>query len=262
LNRHELRGIFFVEALLATSVGLSWLQDAARRIREVRQEVQLHVHTEWAVGERYARASGQPSRLLSDYSVDDQVALICQGLENLRAAGVDDVIAMRAGNMSGNRDTLRAVHAMKLALDMSLDPSQSERTRALLGDLDKGEPDGGLSQTIPLNCVEDFPGHYRPTQLTALSFSELREALMTAYIEGWPQFVILLHSFELVHRSWSNRAMRPHTINIRRWNQMCRLIADNPECFVTVGCRNVLSQTNSSSPGRIPRTSMLHTVIQ
>jgi len=166
---------------------------------------------------------------------------------------------MRAGNMSGNRDTLRAVHATELALDMSLDPSHSESTRALLRELDKGEPDAGLSQTIPLNCVEDFPGHYRPAQLTALSFSELREALMTAYIEGWPQFVILLHSFELVHRSGSNRAMRPHTINIRRWNQMCRLIADNPECFVTVGCRNVLSQTNSASPGRIPRTSMLHT---
>jgi hypothetical protein len=259
LNRHQLRGIFFAEALLATSVGLSCLQDTARRIREARQEIQLHVHTEWAVGQRYARGSGRPSQLLSDYSADDQAALIGQGLENLRAVGVEDVIAMRAGNMSGNRDTLNAVHAMGLALDMSLDPSQSKRIRALLRDLNKGERDEGLSWTIPLSCVEDFPGHFRPTQLTALSFSELREALMTAYIEGWPQFVILLHSFELVHRSRSSWAICPHTINIRRWNQMCKFIAENPECFVTVGCRNVLSQTNSAHPGRIARTSMLHT---
>jgi len=222
--------------------------------------VQLHVHTEWAREAGLAARFHGRGQFLSDFTLDEQTALIRQGLANLVAAGATDLSALRAGNMGGNLDTLVAAKSAGLAIDMSFDPTRGVHVRALLEHLREDLPDENACPTIPLSCVEDFPGHYRPAQLTALSFRELREALLTAYREHWPQFVILLHSFELVRGPDSKAVVRPHTVNLMRWNQLCAFLAGNRDRFVTTGCRELVASPSAANFVRAPRTSALHTV--
>src|SRR5438093_10623627 len=47
LNRHDLKGTFFVESLSADVVGKDMLKVLVALIQESRQEVQLQIHTEW-----------------------------------------------------------------------------------------------------------------------------------------------------------------------------------------------------------------------
>ena len=105
---------------------------------------------------------------------------------------------------------------------MSFDPSRGPETRVLLHTLCDESRRESACPTIPLSFVQDYPGHYRPAQLTALSFRELRTAMFTAMREGWPCFVILLHSFELVRPTGQRQGpLRPNRINVDRWDQLC-----------------------------------------
>ena len=119
----------------------------------------------------------KPRQNLGDYSLDEQTAIVRHGLAVLRDAGAPDVIAMRAGNMGGNIDTPSAAQAAGLSLDLSFDPSRGPETRDLLRGLRDQSRNGKGCPTIPLSFVRDYPGHYRPAQLTALSFRELRGAM-------------------------------------------------------------------------------------
>jgi hypothetical protein len=97
----------------------------------------------------------------------------------------------------------------------------------------------GACPTVPLSLVEDYRGHYRQAQITALSFGELRHALYQANLEQWPCFVILMHSFELVHFSDRTGSLRPHSINIARWNKLCAFLEQHRDTFQTVGCMDL-----------------------
>ena len=161
------------------------------------------------------------------------------GVANLRAAGASDVTTLRAGNLRGSADTPAAVHRAGLALDMSFDPAHGPLTRAMLDTMARDAANGGASPTVPLSCVEDFPGHLRHVQITALSFAEMRHALLQAVRESWPCFVILSHSFELLHYSRDHRSVTPHAINIRRWNRLLEFLAQHRDVMQTVGCREL-----------------------
>ncbi len=47
LNRHGLKGGFFVEPLFAARFGIEHLEVIVRLIREAGHEIQLHLHPEW-----------------------------------------------------------------------------------------------------------------------------------------------------------------------------------------------------------------------
>jgi len=236
LARHHLHGVFFVESLSSSAVGDEWLRRTVRAITDSKQEVQLHLHTEWL---SEISVPGLPLKVcqnLGEYSLEEQTAIVRHGLANLRAAGAHDVSALRAGNMGGSGDTPAAARAAGLSLDMSFDPTRGSGIRALLESM-RGRPaSADACPTVPLSFVEDYPGHYRPAQLTALSFREMRRALFNAAREEWPCFVILLHSFELVRSTVPMGPLRRHWINIARWNNLCSFLAQHRDQFTTIGC--------------------------
>jgi hypothetical protein len=47
-NDHGLKGVFFVEPLFATRFGTAPLAEIVGQIQDAGQEVQMHLHTEWA----------------------------------------------------------------------------------------------------------------------------------------------------------------------------------------------------------------------
>ena len=162
--------------------------------------------------------------------------------------------------MGADAHTPVAARAAGLRLDMSFDPTQGPAIRSLLQSLREEGPDEGACPTVPLSFVQDYPGHYRPANLTALSFGELRRAMVGAAREKWPYFVILLHSFELVTRAGHRRGpMRPHLINIARWRSLCSFLARHRELFATVGCDDLESLGKSAHLPPVIRTLPLDT---
>ena len=260
LRRHNLHGVFFVESLSASALGEPWLRHSVSQIQDAGQEVQLHLHTEWLSDVAMQELPLKPLQNLGEYSLEEQTAIVRHGLASLRAAGAPDVIAMRAGNMGGNVDTPSAARAAGLALDLSFDPSLGPETRALLRALREKSSGDRACPTIPLSFVRDYPGHYRPAQLTALSFRELRGALYEAMRDEWPCFVILLHSFELVHRTGQRFGpLRPNPINVERWNRLCEFLAQHRDTFPTVGCHSLLPGAEFSYLPQGARTLPLDT---
>jgi hypothetical protein len=142
---------------------------------------------------------------------------------------------------------------------MSFDLSHGPPVRAVVSEVNSLPADAGACPTVPLSCVEDFPGHYRPAQITALSFAELREAVLFAERVESPYFMLLLHSFELVTRDKGQRA-RQHRINIDRFNKVCVFLARHRDRFATVGCAALRPGSLALCSARIPRTSSLRMI--
>jgi len=256
LEQNELKAVFFVESLSASALGSSHLEKTVQMIQAQGQEVQLHVHTEWL---SELEAPGLPRahrQNLGDFSRAEQTSIVRHARENLLAAGASEVVALRAGNMGGNRDTPFAACAAGLTIDMSFDLAQSSGARSTVKEVNGLGAESGACPVVPLSCVEDYPGHYRPAQLTALSFAELREALLIAERDGSPYFVLLLHSFELVTRD-PGVPMRPHRINIARFKNLCEFLAAHRDRFSTVGCADVSARATAVKTSCIPRTSAL-----
>lgn len=260
LNDHGLHGVFFVEALSASALGGDLLRRCVRSIVGAGHEVQLHVHTEWL---SEAAVPGVPQRHrqnLSEFTRDEQAAIVAQGLANLRAAGVPDVLALRAGNLGGNADTPHAARLAGLSLDMSLDPAQGAPIRKLLQTIESQGSATDACPSVPLSCVEDYRGHFRHAQLAALSFAELSNALLNAVEQKWPCFVILSHSFELLRGGRMHGTARADAINVARWNQLCAFLARHRDVMQTVGCAELLADPACARMPAPIRTQPLHTM--
>src|SRR5262249_14847079 len=128
LERHQLKGVFFVEALSACKVGPEPLRKLVRDIQDRGHEVQLHLHTEWLDWITEPILPGRRGQNLKDFSEEEQVVLLRRGLENLRASGASYICAFRAGNYGANVDTLRGLHALGIPFDTSYNFTYLDKT--------------------------------------------------------------------------------------------------------------------------------------
>lgn len=262
LDRHGLHGVFFIESMSASALGGTLLERCVRSVADAGHDVQLHVHTEWLAEAPLPGLQHAYRQNLGDFSLDDQTEIIRAGAANLRAAGAPDVMALRAGNLGGNGDTPTAARRAGLSLDMSFDPAHGPVTRAMLESLRTSDVPEQACPTVALSCVEDFPGHLRHAQITALSFAEMRHALLGAVRDKWPCFVILSHSFELLHYSRGNQTVRPHAINIARWNHLLEFLAQHRDVMRTVGCRELAEDPETSRLPLPNRTRRFDTALR
>src|SRR5207248_4475141 len=90
---------------------------------------------------------------------------------------------------------------------------------------------------FPVSIFRDWPGHWRPAQLCACSSGEMEHALDTAERRGWPAFVIVWHSFELIKRLKA----RPDPIMLRRFRRLCGFLQKHRDRFET----RVFSETTA-----------------
>lgn len=246
LRHHGLRASYFTEGLCVQQTGLAPLRHIVALVQDAGQQVELHLHPEWAL----ARPDGRPCQYLCQLSVERQSALIGQALDNLRAAGAAPLHAFRAGSFGGDRSTLRALARHGLRYDSSYSPAYP------LGDW--GQPITGPVQLdgvweFPVSSFRDFPGHTRHAQLCACSGGELTHALESAWRGGWYAFVIVLHSFEMVHKRGAGRLPVPQRHVIRRYEQLCAFLARHPERFRTT----VFPELAAHAPPTPPRPALL-----
>lgn len=235
LNAHGLKGVFFVESLAASVVGLEPLREIVSLIQDRGQDVQLHLHTEWLRWMTESILPGRNGLNIKDFTLDEQTTLLARGLENLRAAGATGVDAYRAGNYGANLDTLRALARNGVVYDSSYNFCDPESHCGIKTDglmLQPARLDGVVE--FPISFFRDRPGHHRHFQLCACSTGELENVLMQAWKRRWHSVVLVSHSFELIDRRLGTGGPpKADLVLVDRFRRFCRFLDQNRDKFRT-----------------------------
>jgi hypothetical protein len=232
LNRVGLKGVFFVESLCGSVIDKSLLRDWVAVLQEQDQEVQLHVHAEWA---QYLGIDPQPGLTgfnLAHYGRDEQTRLIGMALENLVAAGAREVCAFRAGNYGANEDTLSALSELGIAYDASYNQLYIDSECALTPVSRYNTPfrRNGCG-VVPVTNFVDGIGRGRHAQLCACSAGEMQTAIGNALNANLSSFVVVSHSFELLKPGKAKSSR----INLVRWKSLLRFLSETKDSMRVVG---------------------------
>jgi len=247
LVEHGLKGVFFVEPLFSTRFGPEPLAEIVSLLNATKQEIQLHLHTEWvdeALTPLLPNVKGKRQHLRY-FNLDEQTLLVKKGMTLLQAAGASPVNAFRAGSFGFNRDTLRALAANGIAFDSSYNVTHFGLDSGVLP---------GVPVFVPIECegVHEYPmtvfkdglGKLRHAQIAACSFSEFEGLLWHAMEAGRQSFVLLSHNFELLNQAKD----RPDRVAVRRFEKLCKFLDRNRDCFSVRGFHGLAPQVSTEQP--------------
>lgn len=232
LNRHHLKGIFFVEPLFAARFGIRYLQTIIDLIRDSGHDVQLHLHPEWVdeISPPPLPDIAAKRPRLSQYSLVEQTELLRLGIELMDRAGAPRPVAFRAGSFAANADTFAALRANRIQIDFSIDstvPISVPDLRAGRDLLQAQVIDGVLSH--PMAVFHDGFGRNRHAQICACSSDEMIQAIEGAAEAGWPEFVVLSHNFEMLKAGTS----APNRTIVDRFERVCAHLGRHRDRLVT-----------------------------
>lgn len=243
LGAHGLEASFFVEPLFSLRFGIAPLQELTGLILAARQEVQLHLHTEW-VDEALepvlpnqivmrGEDRSQKRQFLYMFDTADQAILLTEGRRRLEVCGATDINAFRAGSFGLGANTFAALKKAGFAIDSSLNSSMHFEVNKYLQMAQPGMVEGVLE--YPMSNFTDGHGRMRMAQIGATSFAELRAVLWGAAEAGWDSIVLLFHNFELMNQAKN----QPDPVVARRFEQLCAFLAANRDSFWVGGFKNV-----------------------
>ncbi|MGB5832304.1 MAG: polysaccharide deacetylase [Thiohalocapsa sp.] len=254
LEYHGLKGVFFTEPLFSARFGCAYLQETVGLIQGAGQEVQLHLHTEWASETSPPLLPGLTNRRQHLCYLDgaDQTALIRIGRDLLGAAGATPINAFRAGSFGINPGTWKALHDLRIPFDSSYNGMWMPdfATRKSYGSMHQPRRIEGVWE-YPLSLFIGASGRTRHAQLGACSYRELAWLLWQAAEQSWESVVILSHNFELLNQSKT----RPDPIVDQRFQRLCTLLQRNDDVFDTVGFHD-LKPRSKIDVGPPPRSTL------
>jgi len=225
LEAHGLRGVFFVDPMPALVHGEALVADIVGGIVARGHEVQLHIHTEWLEWTRVSPVGGRTGHDLSDFSLDDQIILLELARDMLVRAGAPRPIAFRAGNYGADDNSLKALAAIGMMWDASVNPAYLGSGCRITFPADRATAAAlhGVTE-LPVAGFYDWPGHFRPAQICAVSSAEMRAALRHAAGMKDFAFAVVTHSFEMLSRD----RLRPNRAVMARFDSLCSSIAATP----------------------------------
>ena len=226
LDRHGLTGVFFLDPMPALVHGPDFLNPIVQAIIARGHEVQMHIHTEWLAWATESPVAGRQGRNIGDFTLTDQIILLGLAKALLEQAGAPPVTAFRAGNFGANDDTLRALAAIGLTWDSSVNPAYLGRECHISAD--PGAIGASRMQGVvelPVSGIIDRPGGFRPAQVCAMSAGEMRAGLRHAAREGHDAFMVVTHSFEMLSRD----RQRPNGAVKARFEALCAHVASLPQ---------------------------------
>lgn len=215
LARHDLKACFFIDPMPALLFGPDPVRHMVDSVLGAGQEVQLHLHPQWA-----SVIDGRPTGPfeLCDHDDQRQFDLIGAGIELLIAAGAPRPIAFRAGSYAANDATLRAAAAHGLLFDCSHNGAHAPWPSAI------GLPPAQIAPIrreglieVPVTVI-GARGGLRHLQLCSVSSEEMRAALVHAASRRHPVVTIVSHSFELASRN----GLRANRVHMERFETLCR----------------------------------------
>lgn len=247
LAAHGLKACFFVDPMPALLFGIEPVERMVAPILAAGQEVQLHVHPFW---ERLAEGDEGTLRFeLCDYDLTQQRRLIATARDLLVSAGAPTPTAFRAGSYAANGNTLAALAQLGIRYDSSHNGSHHPRPSAIPLRRRQIAPIAinGVVE-IPVSQIEERPGRLRHLQICAVSFDELRSALLHARRHHHPATTIVSHSFELATRD----GLRVNQMLRRRFERLCRFLADHRATLPTAsfGALDDIDLDAGSQPSR------------
>jgi hypothetical protein len=236
-REYGLKATFFVESLFADAVGLTLLKEIVQRIHEAGQEVQLHLHPEWLAWTEQPCVPSNGRETMGEFSESEQCKLIRRGLDNLRLAGAENVNAFRAGDYAATAATLRSLHSNGITFDTSMNRCYANSLPECSAIREATLPFNleGVWE-VPIAYWRASPFGFRHAQFVSSSLAELKAALVFAYQQQWPTFVIVSHTFELLSR----RRQCPHRpradpVVVKRFVKLCQFLSRHADKFTTCG---------------------------
>jgi hypothetical protein len=229
LGQHGLKACFFVDPMPALAFGLEPVRRMVEPILAAGQEVQLHLHPFWAHLEE-AEKTGRTAELAT-FGYDEQLDLIRRARELLVEAGAPDPIAFRAGSYAANGATLQALDALGLRYDSSHNGCQHPSPSALPLPRAQVAPAAAAGSVVevPVSQIAEGEGKLRHLQICAISFLELRSALLSSRRLAHPVVTIVGHSFELASRD----GLRVNAVVRRRFDRLCRFLDQKRDILPT-----------------------------
>ncbi len=201
MERHGLKGVFFLDPMSAFVHGPDFLRPIVGTILSRGHEVQMHIHTEWLAWTDKSPVGGRQGHSIGDFSFDDQVVLLRSAKTLLEDAGAPAITAFRAGNFGANDDTLQALAAIGVRWDSSVNPAYLGRTCRISADpATIGATRIEDMIELPVSGISDRPGSFRPAQVCAMSAAEICGGLRHAVEDRHPTYVVVTHSFEMLSR--------------------------------------------------------------
>jgi peptidoglycan/xylan/chitin deacetylase (PgdA/CDA1 family) len=225
LDRNGLKGVYFVDPLPALVLGEAVIADVVGLIADRGHDVQLHAHPEWLEWAQESPVEGRVGRNIADFSLADQIALLEYGCGVIERAGAARPVAFRAGNFGANDDSLRALAALGLAWDSSVNADYLGGACRIGVTPERNLPlELHSIAELPVSGLHDRTGHFRPAQVCAMSGWEMRDTLRHAAARGHPVVTVVTHSFEMLSRdrSRANRAV------MKRFEGLARFVAAHP----------------------------------
>lgn len=229
LARWGLKATFFVDPMPARVYGLDLFRRTVEAILAAGQEVQLHLHPNWAGAKLHDRAAHSRFELI-DYPAHEQRELIETARGLIEDIGAPRPVAFRAGSYAGNDDTLAALTSLGFTYDSSHNGSEHPWPSAIRLPVRAIAPvvHRGLIE-VPVTLIEDRPGRLRHFQICALSAGEMRAALDHAAAGDHAAVTIVSHGFELANRA-GTRANRVH---VARFRALCHMLAGRRDRLAT-----------------------------
>lgn len=235
LARHGLKATFFVDPMPALAYGPRVVEAMVAPILAAGQEVQLHLHPNWA-GARVGDGGRAHGRFeLVDHGLEAQHDLIARAAELLTAAGVAQPIAFRSGSYAANDATLDALRTLGFVYDSSHNGSEHPWPSGMSLPMRRIAPvrHRGIVE-CPVTLIEAAPGRLRHFQICALSVGEMRAALDHAERRRHVAVTIVSHGFELANRAGT----RPNRIHVRRFEALCAMLAERADALPTTWYRD------------------------
>ena len=225
IEARGLKAVFFVDPLPSLVYGEAWLTDVIGPIVARGHEAQLHIHTEWLTWAKDSPVGGRQGQNLADFGLEDQQVLLGLAIDLLTRAGAPRPTAFRAGNYGADDNSLRALAALGLLWDSSVNaPYLGGACRIeVRADQVSAIESHGITE-LPVAGLNDRARQVRPAQICALSAREMRDALGHAADNQHGAFVIVTHSFEMLSRD----RKRANVAVIARFKAMCDAIAADP----------------------------------
>jgi hypothetical protein len=223
LAAHGLKACFFVDPMPALVYGIEPIRRMVEPILAAGQEVQLHVHPSWA-------DPANPVFELTGLDRQAQHDLIRTARDLLVEAGAPSPIAFRSGSYAADLATLEALSALGIRYDSSHNGSHHPWPSALPLHPRLTAPvllEGVVE--VPVTHIEPRPGSLRHLQICAVSFDEMRAALIHAADKDHPAATLVGHSFELAARG----GKRPNPTLVRRFERLCGFLSAERERMPT-----------------------------
>jgi hypothetical protein len=230
-DRHHCKATFFVSALQYAKDGESVLKEVSRDIKHKGHDVQLHTHPIWGYGKRF----------MHDYSLEEQIRIIGEGVELLEKWTGESPIGHRAGVYSINEDTIRALSVNGIAVDSSMFYSfyncQFVKTKNRVI-----EAKGIIELPVTICQMQhEFtlgpfryrrPSYYFKTDVDWLSLDELLWFLEQAKANNLRVMNLFLHSYSFLKFNSSFNHFKPDHKDVEKFDKFLSIATKDPEIEV------------------------------